>query len=168
MNWFYCYSWWWDDTTPVGTEQKSWGVFMLLLFVFFPSKISRIWFIGTVFQRGCIVLCWSPCMCIWEEFISGCESLPLQLCSCLCDTPPSSLERKITEWLSDTHLCASVMGKLYFCWEKNDLYITYTHQSKNNFKQSLHAFFHAPYRKLTLFFHTSYFHVVILFNRIYS
>lgn len=79
--------------------------------------------------------------------------------------PPSRLERKITEWLSDPHLCASVIGKLYFCWEKNDLCVTYTHQSKNNFKQPLHAFSHAPYRKMTLFFHISYFHVVRLFNR---
>lgn len=123
------------------------GFFVLF---FFPNKISRI-----LIYRDCVLgrlhcfLLISLCSRGSWAFFVRClywvvwswTSRTLQ--PLLWSIPPLLLKNKYREWLSNSHLCASVTGKIYFYWEKNVfVHCPYTpnHQI-NNFKQSLQAFF---------------------------
>lgn len=152
MNWFYCYSWWWDDTAPVGIEQKPWGDFCS--FSFCKQDFKNFNLVGLCFREAPLLssFTWELGLLCELSIAGWCEAGPLQLklYSRHCDPSLLYFWKKNTKSGYRTHIYVFLWwGKCIFVEKRMYLYIhihiyvcVYIPTNQiNNFKQSLHVGF---------------------------
>lgn len=133
MNWFYCYSWRWDDMAPVGIEQKSWCAF----FFFQIQDFKNFNLLGLCFGEGTL-LCWLSFSLhgSWGFFM-GClqpgavktSEIPFS------STPPLFVKEKHRDCLSNWHLGVSLIAKNDFFFLEKQVFSSLHINTKNSKKE---------------------------------